>query len=333
LENNKNILVIFGARIRGINLLKRLTNRNSFEGVNELYQIDEICFYDNDESIWNTHIENVRVISFEELNALDRNKTKILIASQSYIDILAQCDELGFWRIKHLNDENYLVYTDPKAISMILDIGNPIPDGYLGSDQWSEAEENELNHRIYNDLIIMNDDEIKESYPHYWERLLHTISFATGNVLEIGCGRGNITKYLIENEKVQTIYACDMYGEPLELMRKSNFYDENRIKIVQNDIAELSFDNNLTFDTVMLSEIIEHISLSKETSFLNNIRKNLNPSNSCFVISTPIGFMPDPTHLRGFSKNEFIKHIERYYGIIKDIHYTKIQQIAFGYFK
>lgn len=53
---------------------------------------------------------------------------------------------------------------------------------------------------------------------------------------------------------------------------------------------------------------------------------------SSFVVSTPIGFMPDPAHLRGFKKGDFIKHLEKYYGKVKDIHYTDGQQIAFGYF-
>lgn len=330
---NKNVLVIFGARARGINLLKRLQITNSFEGANELYQIDEVCFYDNDKSIWNTYIEGTRVIPLDELNALNRNSTKILIASYKYIEILAQCDELGFWRIKHLNDEEQLVYSDPKAISMILDIGNPIPTDYVGPDQWSEAESNEINHKIYNDLMRMNKDELIANYPHYWERLTHTIAYAKGNILEVGCGCGNITKFLVEDNNVHTIYASDLFRGPLEIMENSEFYDENRIKVIQSDIAELSFANDITLDTVMLSEIIEHIPLSKEVAFLNNIRGNLSLPGSCFIVSTPIGFMPDPTHLRGFSKGAFIKHIERHYGTIKDIHYTKIQQIAFGYFK
>ena len=103
-------------------------------------------------------------------------------------------------------------------------------------------------------------------------------------------------------------------------------------EIKVEDISELVFNNENVFDTVLLNEIIEHISLSKETTFLNNIKKNLRMGKSSFVVSTPIGFMPDPAHLRGFKKGDFIKHLEKYYGKVKDIHYTDGQQIAFGYF-
>jgi hypothetical protein len=51
-----------------------------------------------------------------------------------------------------------------------------------------------------------------------------------------------------------------------------------------------------------------------------------------FVVSTPIGFMPDPNHCRGFPKRAFISHIKKYYGLIKGIYYGQAQQIAWGYF-
>ncbi len=51
-----------------------------------------------------------------------------------------------------------------------------------------------------------------------------------------------------------------------------------------------------------------------------------------FVVSTPINFMPDPTHLRGFTKTEFIEHLERYYGTVEEVKYNGIQQVAWGFF-
>ena len=206
---------------------------------------------------------------------------------------------------------------------------------YLGPDQWALSPRNEKSLKIYNEITTMCWDDLKANYPVYFERLSHTIPFASGVVFEGGCGCGNITRWLLTKKDVFLIYACDLFSDPLEKMKKFDFYDPNRIKLLNCDIDSVSFADDVMFDTIILSEIIEHIPLEKELSFLKNIRLGHikgGKEGTKFIISTPLGFMTDPHHLRGFNKIEFIEHLEKYYGSIHDIHYTICQQIAHGYF-
>lgn len=61
------------------------------------------------------------------------------------------------------------------------------------------------------------------------------------------------------------------------------------------------------------------------------IEDNVVISGTKFIVSTPIGFMPDPNHLRGFSECDLIKHIKKHYGIIDSIYYNNVQQVVCGY--
>ena len=105
-------------------------------------------------------------------------------------------------------------------------------------------------------------------------------------------------------------------------------------------MSAFSPKNETIFDTIVLSEVIEHVALDDELNFLKKIKKNIvrnqyandHTCGTKFVVSTPIGFMADPAHCRGFSKRAFIKHVNKYYGKIRGICYTGCQQIAWGHF-
>ncbi|MDR0307493.1 MAG: class I SAM-dependent methyltransferase [Chitinispirillales bacterium] len=115
-------------------------------------------------------------------------------------------------------------------------------------------------------------------------------------------------------------------------MKKYPFYNNQKIKIVHSVSEGLSFDNSYCFDTILLSEVIEHITLFEELKILDSIRANCSP-NCRFVVSTPLGYMPEGTHIRGFSRSDFIYNLNTFYGKPKNIYYTDIQQIAFGYLR
>ena len=209
---------------------------------------------------------------------------------------------------------------------------------YYGSNQWDENNTHNMN--VYYDLMTLDYMSIKEKYPSYFERLEQTIPCATGHVLEIGCGSGNITRWIVKKEDVFHIVAVDAFQKPLEMLAKTLSKYEKKITTHCSTMGE--FVSNQLFDSVMLCEIIEHINQHEEYTFLKNIQNNLikyeapyTPGYSAtrWVVSTPIGFMPDPHHLRGFSKAQFIRHLERNYGVIKGISYNDCQQTAWGYFR
>lgn len=212
---------------------------------------------------------------------------------------------------------------------------------YIGTDQWTENGNNQ-HVDSYEEIVKMPIENIEKEFPEFLRRAYPTANFSSGTVLELGCGNGDVTRFICKNPNVKKIYAMDLYDLPLELLEGHHFPKTVPVKgdVSTFDFATLpGFDGIL--DTVTLCEIIEHISLKNELKMLENLRNHIRPfgmkrykitGGTRFVISTPIGFMPDPNHCRGFTKHEFIAHIEKYYGIIEEIHYNHCQQTACGYF-
>jgi len=97
-------------------------------------------------------------------------------------------------------------------------------------------------------------------------------------------------------------------------------------------LENIKFDDKRKFDTVLICEVIEHIYPDEERKMLNSLRPYID-SKTAFIVSTPIGWMPDPYHVRGFSKRNFKRHLKKYYGTPKEIDlYSGYSQVAFGWF-
>jgi hypothetical protein len=81
------------------------------------------------------------------------------------------------------------------------------------------------------------------------------------------------------------------------------------------------------FDTVVLGEFIEHIRFDDEIDLLRAVRPHLAPEAN-WVITTPIGFMEDPDHKRGFGRPLFRMRSRLLYGPIIASGDNRMQQFA-----
>jgi 2-polyprenyl-3-methyl-5-hydroxy-6-metoxy-1,4-benzoquinol methylase len=71
-----------------------------------------------------------------------------------------------------------------------------------------------------------------------------------GNVLELGCGNGHLSKAIAEQiPGVGKMVAVDFYNEPENLPEKVQF--------IKQDLENLSLDGK--FDIVILNQVLEHI--------------------------------------------------------------------------
>ena len=160
------------------------------------------------------------------------------------------------------------------------------------------------------------------SLEEYWERVEFIANNAYGNVLEIGCSTGNITKYISKNENVKSVLAIDILPEFIDFLKRLNLNKVNAC--VLNLITEkLPIDYKI--DCVIITELIEHITTNDEIQILENIHANLT-NKTRFIITTPIGYMVDPDHIRGFSRIACKIHILFLYGNIQKIADNGIQQ-------
>lgn len=191
-------------------------------------------------------------------------------------------------------------------------------------NQWKSINE------TYANLMVWSWKEISENAPSYFKRLDFSVQNTSGVVLEIGAGIGNMTKWLSASQDVTKIYAVDGFQEAIDFLRK---YDFPKVIPVLSSVDSMQFSKNISFDFVVMCELLEHLYEDEEMKMLNNIRRNLK-ENSKFIISTPIGWLDDPHHVRGFSKAGLMKHVEKYYGNITKIDYTSgYSQVVIGNFK
>jgi 2-polyprenyl-3-methyl-5-hydroxy-6-metoxy-1,4-benzoquinol methylase len=198
----------------------------------------------------------------------------------------------------------------------------------IDRNQWSEDKEDAL--KTYHNMMRWTWDETRLNAPKYFARLKYSVGKARGRVLEIGAGIGTMTRWLAESDAVESILATDAFESPIEELRQTEL-SKTTPKCMKVEAMELN--PNDVFDTVMICEVLEHIYLDEEKKMLKGLRDHLAP-DARFVISTPIGLMPDPHHVRGFNKKQFRKHLEKHYGPIRDVNYESgYSQVAWGCFK
>ena len=198
----------------------------------------------------------------------------------------------------------------------------------INRDQW-DAKNGDMwkNHRA---LMELSWEELILKYPDYMKRVNFSVNHCQGRVLEIGCGIGNMTRWISNRKAVSVIMATDLFEAAIIEIKK---YKIPKVTSFRMGAEELDFPKGTLFDTVVLCEILEHLYPDEEMRMLGSIKQHIHPKTS-FIISTPIGWLSDPYHTRGFSKQELIKHVQKHYGKPIEIDYASgYSQSIFGYFK
>lgn len=196
-------------------------------------------------------------------------------------------------------------------------------------NQWARTEENARNYDLYNRLIEYSWHETETNFPAYFRGLKFCVEHCRGEVLEIGCGIGTMTKWIAQQELVTTVIAIDNSPEAIEKLKEYQF---EGVYPVLMDLQSMNFEEGRKFDTVVLCDVLEHIYPDEEKRMLTSLKPYID-TNTTYIISTPIYWMDDPYHVRGFSKSEFKKHLRRYYGEPQIIDYSVgYRQIAVGRF-
>ena len=145
---------------------------------------------------------------------------------------------------------------------------------------------------------------------------------AHGNVLEIGCSTGNITRYISLKKNVNSVQAIDKLPDFIDFLKGLSL---NKVQAYRLNLITENLIIDYKIDCVILAELIEHITTIDEIRILENIQENL-IDKAKFIITTPIGWMADPDHIRGFSQTACKIHILLFYGKILKTSNNEIQQ-------
>lgn len=181
----------------------------------------------------------------------------------------------------------------------------------------------------YQGMMEWTWSETQKNAPQYFERLRFTVENASGRVLELGCGIGTMTMWLASSDKIAEIVAVDAFEQAIAQLSS---YQIPKVIPVRASSQDFRLPYGTYFDTVIACELLEHLYWDEEKEFLHHLSRYTN-SDTRFVISVPIGWLEDPTHVRAFSKRKFIRHLGRYYGKPVCVDYSSgYSQVAWGYF-
>jgi len=196
----------------------------------------------------------------------------------------------------------------------------------INRDQWISDEDT----YTYNKLMTLSWEETELYAPKYFKRLKFSLGKARGTVLELGCGMGTMTRWLSESENTEKIWAVDSSKRAIKQLKS---YKLPKVTPLNLPVENLSLAREVRFDTVMICELLEHIYPDEEIKMLRFLDHVINPKTR-FVVSVPIGKLPDPYHVRSFSKQKFRKHLMRFYGNPIEVDYSSgYSQIAWGFFR
>ena len=172
----------------------------------------------------------------------------------------------------------------------------------------------------------MNRDRINELYAgeiYSFEnqdtarKRIHWIcSQAQGDkILDVGCSQGLVCMLLgreglncigIDNEQVAIDYAN-------KELKKEESAVQKRVVFQIAEGSNLPFENDY-FDTVILTEILEH--LIQPERVLSEVKRVLRDGGKV-IITVPYGLNPDPDHKRSYYPISFIKTVIPFFKISK----------------
>jgi len=146
------------------------------------------------------------------------------------------------------------------------------------------------------------------------------------NILEIGSGIGNISKFLAHLNK--NIILTDVKGNYLEYLQH-RFIGNPNVRIISHDILSTDLSDILPFkiDTVVCINVLEHIKEDEKT--LENIQKILCNKGRLILIVPAIKFLYGSLdekvgHFRRYEKDELIKKLEGKNFRIEKIYYHNL---------
>jgi SAM-dependent methyltransferase len=110
----------------------------------------------------------------------------------------------------------------------------------------------------------------------------------TRTMLDLGCGQGNTSRVIkARHPHVHKIIGVELFDEYIAQAQSSDLFSEVR----KQDVTKCEFSAN-SFDTVVASQVIEHLTFEQADKLIENMEKW---ATRQVIISTPIGecYHPD----------------------------------------
>ena len=168
---------------------------------------------------------------------------------------------------------------------------------------------------MYRERAVSNSLSFTLDYwkDHFATRTVSESCEIGGNVLDLGCGTGEIDIWLARTKADVRIEAVDLCTEALQVAREHLEVEpadvRNRISFHQSIIESLPFSDN-SFDCCFISHTLEHI--SDHGAIFGEIYRVLKPGAPVIIIVPFDHFHDDPTHVWHFRSEELAGHLSRF---------------------
>lgn len=195
----------------------------------------------------------------------------------------------------------------------------------IDRNQWEMQPESAQRHRQWMEISW---EQTARDYPDYFARMSVSVAHTRGRVLELGCGIGNMTRWIAARPEVTGVLAVDGFEQAIRELQARNL---RGVEARAMDMHALDFTGH-TFDTVVMCELLEHLYPDEEAALMRAVKPHLAPGAG-WVASVPIGWLEDPHHVRAFSRERFARHMARHYGPVDGRDESSgYSQVAWGRF-
>ena len=158
------------------------------------------------------------------------------------------------------------------------------------------------------------------------------------NILDVGCGSGDLIRLLHKEEKDCNFYGVDISSENIKTCRSRNEFDNVFFKKGKGE--ELKFKDNV-FDEVYCTEVLEHVDdFNKTMKEIKRVLKN----GGKLTLTVPIkeselvllkfnpNYFKQAGHHRFFSKEDILNELKDYnFEVKKYVAYNSIEHIYWAY--
>ena len=158
------------------------------------------------------------------------------------------------------------------------------------------------------------------------------------NILDVGCGSGDLIRRLHKENKDWNFYGIDISSENIKTCRSKNEF--NNIFFKEGRGEKLEFEDNL-FDEIHCTEVLEHVEdFNKTMKEIKRVLKNggkltltvpIKESELILLTLNP-KYFEQAGHHRFFSKEDILNELKRYkFEVTKYVAYNSIEHIYWAY--
>ncbi|MBO8161963.1 MAG: glycosyltransferase [Thermosipho sp. (in: Bacteria)] len=185
---------------------------------------------------------------------------------------------------------------------------------------------------LYNQVPLLQERLYKYTRPKNLEELVILTQVALlckGNVLEIGCGSGDLSIFTALNGA--TVFGIDSDPIAIEIARnKAAEYGLNNVFFDLGEEEKINLPDD-SFDTVVLAELLENV--NAPLAILTEARRLCKPGGR-IIISVPNGYsIPDEEHIRIYNKEILREQVFRVLASEPQWIELSINKWILGYFK